>query len=91
MADRTQVVVKDIREVEKFGEKLKDIHKESGKLLDKVRALTKEQERENWCDPQFREVEDMLEKYSDSTKYLLRDFEKAYEYVFDYARFLRNR
>lgn len=59
------IIVHDVKELEKYYERLKEAKKDLEDLLEKLNGDCRDQNR-NWEDGQYREFEDKLTEFTDS-------------------------
>ena len=76
------IIVHDVKELEKYYERLKEAKKDLEDLLEKLNGDCRDQNR-NWEDGQYREFEDKLTEFTDAVNDQMEDaLEDAMDIVY---------
>lgn len=83
------IIVHDVKELEKYYERLKEAKKDLEDLLEKLNSDCRDQNR-NWEDGQYREFEDKLTEFTDAVNDQMEDaLEDAMDIVSNLLRRLQ--
>lgn len=66
------IIVRNLDELEQYHTRLKDTKKDLERLMERLRADCRDQER-NWEDDQYRKFEEQLTAFADGLNDLMKD------------------